>query len=201
MTMILQGGPFKAPVAGFRRFTVDEYHKLIQIGVLTENDRVELLEGFRVEKLPHDPRHDGTIQLVGDAFSHVLPAGWDVRVKMAVTLGESEPEPDLAVVRDEASGYMGRHPGPGDFGIVIEVSNTTLDSDRDDKSRIYAEAGLPVYWIVNLIDWRVEVYEQPSGPTADPGYGVSHAYTVGGAVPLVLGGQLIGSIPVSDLLP
>ena len=64
MSMVLQGGPFKAPVAGFRRFTVSEYHKMIETGVLTEDDRVELLEGYLVEKMPHDPIHDGTLQKV-----------------------------------------------------------------------------------------------------------------------------------------
>jgi hypothetical protein len=104
MPMMLQGGPFKAPVAGFRRFTVREYHKMIEIGVLTEDDRIELLEGYLVEKMPDDPIHDGTLQRVNRRLQHVLPAGWELRVQMATTLGESEPEPGGAVVREDAAG-------------------------------------------------------------------------------------------------
>jgi Uma2 family endonuclease len=201
MTMVLQGGPFKAPVAGFRRFTVDEYHKMIEIGVLTEDDRVELLEGYLVEKMPHDPIHDGTLQKVNKRLLRAIPAGWDVRVQMAVTLGGSEPEPDIALARDDPGGYMTRHPGPADFGVVAEVSNTSLDTDRDDKSRIYARAGLPVYWIVNVVDRQIEVYEQPSGPTADPSYATRKDYKPGDSVPLVLDGNTVGTIPAADLLP
>jgi Uma2 family endonuclease len=85
--------------------------------------------------------------------------------------------------------------------VVIEVSNTSLDTDREDKSRIYARAGLPVYWIVNVVDRQVEVYEQPSGPTADPGYATRTDYKPGDSVPLVLDGNTVGTIPAADLLP
>jgi Uma2 family endonuclease len=199
--MVLQGGPFRAPIAGFRRFTVPEYHKLIEIGMLTEDDRVELLEGYLVEKMPHDPIHDGTLQKINRRLLRAIPNGWDLRIQMVATLGQSEPEPDGALVRDDSSGYMTRHPGPADFGIVIEVSNTTLDSDRTDKLAIYARARLPVYWIVNLIDMQIEVYEQPSGPTVSPDYATRNTYKPGDAVPLVLDGNAVGTIPVSDLLP
>ncbi len=199
--MVLQGGPFRAPIAGFRRFTVPEYHKLIEIGMLTEDDRVELLEGYLVEKMPHDPIHDGTLQKINRRLLRAIPNGWDLRIQMVATLGQSEPEPDGALVRDDSSGYMTRHPGPADFGIVIEVSNTTLDSDRTDKLAIYARARLPVYWIVNLIDMQIEVDEQPSGPTVSPDYATRNTYTPGDAVPLVLDGNAVGTIPVSDLLP
>lgn len=199
--MVLQGGPFRAPVAGFRRFTVPEYHKLIEIGMLTEDDRVELLEGYLVEKMPHDPIHDGTIQLVEGAITRLLPGGWCQRVQSAITLPTSEPEPDVAVVRGSRRSYLSRHPIVSDFGIVIEVSNTTLDSDRTDKLPIYARDGLPVYWIVNLIDMQIEVYEQPSGPTANPDYATRKTYKPGDAVPLVLDGNAVGTIPASELLP
>ena len=130
MPMMLQGGPFKAPVAGFHRFTVKQYHKMIADGVLTEDDRVELLEGYLVDKMPHDPIHDGTIQKINRRLVRAIPAGWEVRVQSAVTLSQSEPEPDLALVREDRNGFMNRHPGISDFGILIEVSNSTLDTDR-----------------------------------------------------------------------
>lgn len=201
MPMMLQGGPFKAPVAGFHRFTVAEYHKMIEIGVLTEDDRLELLEGYLVEKMPHDPIHDGTLQRVNRRLLRAVPAGWEVRIQMAITLPPSEPEPDVALVREEAGGYMKRHPGPSDFGLVVEVSNTSLDSDREDKLPIYARAGLPVYWIVNVVDGQIEVHEQPSGLSTDPAYKVRTIYKPGDMVPLVLDGNTVGAIPVVELLP
>lgn len=98
---------------------------------------------------------------------------------------------------------MTRHPGPGDFGIVIEVSNTSLDSDREDKLPIYARAGLQVYWIVNVVDLQIEVYEQPCGPGSNPGYATNRVYKPGDAVPLVLvlDGNAVATIPVSEMLP
>jgi len=85
--------PLRATMAGFHRFTVDEYHRLIEVGILTENDDLELIDGYLVEKLPHDPIHDGTIQVVEDALRQVLTSGWCIRVQSVVTLSRSEPEP------------------------------------------------------------------------------------------------------------
>lgn len=201
MAMMLQGGPFKAPVAGFRRFTVPEYHKMIAAGVLTENDRVELLEGYLVEKMPQDPSHSNAIELTSDALGRVLPGGWYCRAQLPVTLAMSEPEPDVCVARGDRRTYGVRHPRPADVGIIVEVANTSLDTDRDDKTAIYARANVATYWIVNVVDRQVEVYEQPSGPTANPGYAACRVYKPGDAVPVVLDGNTIGTIPVNDLLP
>jgi Uma2 family endonuclease len=118
-----------------------------------------------------------------------------------VTLADSEPEPDLAVVRESPNGYTASHPGPADIGLVIEVSNTTLDSDRDDKIPLYARDSVGMYWIVNLIDRQVEVYEQPSGPTSSPTYGTRRTYKPGDAIPFALAGATVGSVLVNDLLP
>jgi Uma2 family endonuclease len=116
---------------------------------------------------------------------------------MVVTLGRSEPEPDFVLARGNKRSYLTRHPGPGDIGLVVEVSNSTLDSDREDKLPIYSRIGLPVYWIVNVINMQIEVYEQPAGVS----YGSKTVYKKGDAVPLVLDGKVVASIPASDLLP
>ena len=188
-------------MAGFRRFTVPEYHKLIELGILTENDHLELLDGYLVEKTPHDPIHDGTIQLVEDAVRRVIPSGWCIRVQSSHTLSGSEPEPDVSVARGDKRTYLGQHPGGANIGLVIEVSNTSLDSDRGDKIPLYARDSLPVCWIVNLVDMQIEVYENPSGAVGSPTYGTRHTYKAGDAVPVSLGGVIIASIPVADLLP
>jgi Uma2 family endonuclease len=197
MQTMLQNWPFKAPIAGFHRFTVDQYHRMIEIGVLTENDRVELLEGYLVEKMPQDPLHDGTLQLVEDAVLQHTPMEWCGRVQMAVTLGRSEPEPDFVLARGNKRTYLKRHPGPGDIALVVEVSNSTLESDRDDKLPIYSRVGLPVYWIVNVVDMQVEVYEQPAGLK----YTTSRIYKKGATIPLEVDGTVVASVPVDDLLP
>ncbi|MBL8793754.1 MAG: Uma2 family endonuclease [Planctomycetia bacterium] len=184
-----------------RRFTVAEYHQLIQLGVLTENDRVELLEGWLVHKMPHNPPHDGTIQVANESLIGRLPAGWKTRIQSSITTADSEPEPDITVVRGDARTYLLRHPGPSDIGTLIEVADSTLHLDRGDKARLYARAGIVIYWIINLVDRQVEVYTDPTGPDAAPRYRQRQDYPETASVPLVLDGQQLTLIPVRDLLP
>jgi Uma2 family endonuclease len=193
--------PLLGTMAGFRRFSVPEYHKLIEIGLLTEDDNLELLEGYLVHKMSRNPPHDTSLHLTLRALHRCLPAGWSVRVQSAVTLSDSEPEPDLAVVRGDERTYAQRHPGSADIGLVVEVSDSTLLGERADKGRIYARAGIACYWIVNLNDRQVEVYTAPSGPAASMGFAQRVDYRPGSTVPLVLDGTLAGNIPVQDLLP
>jgi Uma2 family endonuclease len=193
--------PLLGTMAGFRRFTVDEYHKLIEVGILTEDDNLELLDGYLVHKMSRNPPHDATIQKAMKRLFRALPPDWDLRIQSAVTLTASEPEPDLAVVRGDENRYLTHHPGPADIGLVIEVAEATLAGDRADKGRIYAQAGISCYWILNLVDGRVEVYTGPSGPTAAPGYAHREDLQVGADVALLLDGILATSIPVRDLLP
>lgn len=192
--------PLLAAQAGFRRFSVPEYHKLIEIGVLTEDDELELLEGFLVNKIARNPPHDASLQLSQEALAPRLQSGWRLRVQSAITLPDSEPEPDIAAVRGDSRTYVLRHPRPGDIGLIIEVSDPTLAGDRSDKGRIYARANIPCYWIINLIDRQIEVYTQPSGPVAAPAFGQQATYRAGDQIFLVLDGTSV-TIPVTDLLP
>src|SRR5262245_35141985 len=188
-------------MAGFRRFSVDEYHRLIELGMLTEDDNIELLEGYLVHKMSRNPPHDAAIQKGTKRWLRVLPAGWDLRVQSAVTLTESEPEPDFAIVRGDETAYLTRHPAAADIGHVVEVSDSTLPGDRDDKGRIYARAAIPQYWIVNLNDQQVEVYTSPSGPGAAPGFGRRVDYRAADSIALSLTGAAPIQVPVQDLLP
>src|SRR2546423_11609672 len=120
------GNPPPFPV---HRFTVDEYHRIIQAGVLTEDNPVELLEGWIVPKMPHNPPHDATIELVEESLQSKLPAGWRIRVQLAITTDDSEPEPDLAVVRGAARSRLTSHPGPQDIALLVEVSDSSLSHD------------------------------------------------------------------------
>lgn len=183
------------------RFTVEQWHELIDRGKLTADDPVELIEAFPVFKMPKNPPHVAAIGLVTDVLSPLLPGGWHVRTQASITLADGEPEPDGAIARGRRLDYSGRHPGPADVALLIEVSDSTLDRDRGMKLRTYARAGVCCYWIVNLVDRQVEVYADPA-PTADvPRYGPPAVYMPGDAVPLTLDGQLVGHVGVADVLP
>ncbi len=203
--MSLLGAPpfsslFAVPPWPVRRFTVAEYHQMIQASVLTENDRVELIEGWIVPKMPHNPPHDSTIDKVQEVLWGSLPPGWRVRVQSAITTTESEPEPDLVVAPGPASRYAARHPEPQEIALVAEVADSTLSFDRGDKGRSYARAGIVCYWIINLTGRQVEVYTDPTGPTPNPGYRQRKDFGPADAVPLVVGGQQVALIPVGNLL-
>lgn len=186
--------------ASFPRFSVARYQRMIESGILTSEDKVELLENWVVLKMPRNPPHDGTIDLVKAAFAG-LPTGWLLRSQQAVVLADSQPEPDFSVVRGGPRSYVARQPTAADTALVIEVADSSLLRDQRDKTRIYARAGIPVYWIINLVDRRIEVYTQPSGPAAVPAYGAFQMYQPGDSVPRVLDGVTVGSVPAADLLP
>jgi Putative restriction endonuclease len=189
-----------APPLPVHRFTVDQYHRMIGAGVLTGDDRVELLEGWIVTKMPHNPRHDGVVSIVHRKLRAVLPAEWIVRIQSAITLADSEPEPDLAIARGPEERYLAAHPGSNDLALVIEVSDSTLESDRVNKARLYARARIAMYWIINLPEGKVEVRTRPRAGKA-PAYHQRRDYAAGETVPLVIAGTVIGSIAVRDLLP
>ena len=183
------------------RFTVEQYHEMIRAGILTEDDPVELLEGWLVPKMPKNPPHGVVTRLAQKALDRILPAGWDVRVQDPITTDTSEPEPDVAVARGDTRDYIEHHPGPKDMALAIEVSETTLNRDRGLKKRIYARARIPVYWIINLMDRQIEVYTVPTGPTKTPDYRRREVYGLGDSVPVVIDGKQVGSLRVRELLP
>ena len=174
---------------------------MIQTGLLTEDDPVELLEGWLVPKMARNPPHDIALELAVEMIRPCLPSGWRIRVQSAITLSDSEPEPDVAVVCGPVRSHVSRHPGPAEVGLLVEVADSSLVHDRTEKGRVYARAGILVYWIVNLVDALVEVYTSPSGPATTPGYGQRQDYRPGDLVPLVIGGQQVGQVAVQDLLP
>jgi hypothetical protein len=184
-----------------RKFTVDEYHQMIQTGILTEDDPVELLEGWIIQKMPHKPPHDGTVEVTGEVLRSSLPSGWKVRIQSAVTLADSEPEPDVTVVAGSVRSHFQHHPKAHEIGVLIEVSDSTLARDRQDKGRVYSRAAIGCYWIINLVDRQIEVYTDPTGPDPNPSYRQSRIFGINDAVPLVLDGKEVAQIPVRDLLP
>ena len=187
--------------ASLARFSVARYQKMIEVGILTAEDKVELLENYVVLKMSRNPPHDSTIQQMLEQLFNRRPPGWSFRVQSAITLQDSQSEPDFALVRGSAANYKTKHPGPADIALVVEVADSSLLRDQRDKTRIYARAGIPAYWIVNLVDNRVEVYTLPSGPTATPAYGAFQTFAPGDVIAIALDGVTVASVPVVDLLP
>lgn len=187
-------------MSGIRQFTVDEYHRLIASGILTDEDRVELLEGYVVAKMPCTPPHTVAIQRLNKRLARLNLAGWEVRSQSAITLQDSEPEPDVVLARGDDDTFADRHPDPAELGVLIEVAESSLKRDRQDKSRIYAGANIAVYWIVNLIDSQIEVYTKPTGAGAAAAYSTRTDYRCGDGVSLVLDGVEVTRIAVSDIL-
>lgn len=187
--------------ASIARFSVARYQKMIETGVLTPDDKVELLENYVVLKMPRKPPHDGTIDLLMAAIGLRLPAGWLPRVQQAIVFADSQPEPDFAIVRGTARSYLARHPAPADVGLLVEVADSSLLRDQRDKARIYARGGIVCYWIVNLPDRQIEVYTQPSGPSDSPDYASIQFYAPGDRLSLLLDGLAVGTVAVQDLLP
>jgi Uma2 family endonuclease len=164
---------------------------------------VELLEGIIVDMIPILAPHSYSVERTRKHLDRMAPAGWIVRPQHPVNLAASEPQPDVAVVRGDDADFAQRHPQAAEIGLLVEVSDATLRRDRGAKCELYAAAGVPEYWIVNLVDRQVEVYNDPHsarGSTAAR-YRSRHIVRPGGAVPFRLDGKILGEIAVADVLP
>lgn len=191
--MVVAVPPF--PIA---RFSVDQYHRMIASGAFDEHDHVELIEGWVVQKMATGPGHEFTTGELEELLRELGPSGWHIRNQGPVTLRRSEPEPDLAIVRGARSRYRTAHPRASDVAVVVEVSDTTLATDRH-KTLTYADEGIPECWIVNLAERTVEVYSDP-GPR-DAGYQNRELIAVDGELSVVIDGQLCGRLAVARFLP
>ncbi len=182
------------------RFTVEQYHQMIRIGILNDDDPVELLEGWLVYKMPKNPPHRVTTKLTRNALEAIVPEGWYVDTQEAITLANSEPEPDIAIVQGNTRDYLDRHPGPADVALIIEVADSTLERDRTFKKRLYARAIIPVYWIINIPERQIEVYTNPV-IAEEATYQHRQDYQPSEEVPVEIIGEIVGNLSVADLLP
>ena len=147
-----------------RRFTVEEYHRTADAGVFGEDDRVELLEGEIVEMAPIGSRHAACVRRLNEVFGERLRGRAIVAVQDPVRLGEhSEPQPDVALLRRREDRYTAAHPGPQDVLLVVEVADTSAAWDRERKVPLYAQAGVPEVWVVDLVAGAVHTYRGPAG--------------------------------------
>ena len=182
------------------RLSVQQYHAMIDAGVLTGDDPVELLEGLLVAKPRKSPRHSVVTRRLTTALDGLLPTGWHFVAQGAVTLSDGEPEPDGMIVRRTPVDYSERHPGASDVAIVIEVADTTIRRDRGIKLRSYARAGIPVYWIFDLASDAVEIYRGPTTDWREPAYRDREIATMTDVLRVDVEGQTVATIPVKDLI-
>ena len=184
-----------------RRFTRAEYQALLKAGILSQGEPVELLEGLVVCKMSKGTLHVACVRRLAVRLPRFLPDGWLVQTQEPAGLPDGEPEPDGAILRGELTDYDDHFPEPHEIGVVIEVADSSLITDRRDKGRQYARAGIPVYWLLNVIDRHVEVYSNPDAATDPPYYVSLVVYSPGQDLPIVLDGATAAHIPAADLLP
>jgi len=185
------------------RMSMEKYEAMVQSGVFSKRDRLQLVEGLLVEKMTEHPPHASVSVTTADAMRAMLPKGWHLREEKPLRIPSraSLPEPDIVVTRGKSQDYLKRHPEPVDVSLVIEVADSSLEEDRTVMARIYGGGGLARYWIVNLVDHQVEDYSQPSG-TAEPlGYRHCEIFRPGQSIPVVIEETEAGRIAVADILP
>jgi Uma2 family endonuclease len=191
--------PAQLPPLPVRCFTVDEYHRMIDAGVFVRDAHCELLEGWIVVTTVCSPPHATVISLVSIKFRTLLPEEWHLRVRCSITTKDSEPRPDLAVVRGPIRRYLQVHPGLRETGLIVEISDQSTAANRHFKQRVFARARIPEYWIVNLVASTVQVFTQPKSGKA-PSFQRQRDYGKDEAVSLVLAEREIAQIPVKELL-
>ncbi len=181
------------------RLSIEQYHRMIEAEIFGPEDRLELLEGLLVKTMGKNPPHNVCTYLVQRILGQVVPPGWFVTMQNPITLAgsSSEPEPDAIIVRGEPRDYLNRTPAAGDIALAIEVSDSTLRFDRTVKKRIYARDAVPFYWMLNLVDNRLEVFSEPEGVD----YRKHQIFGPEDTVPLILDGREVARIAVKDLLP
>lgn len=147
-----------------KKWTREEFARLIECDLLEPDRRYELIEGVIYEPMTHNPPHVTSVALTDAWLRSVVGQERFVRVQSPVALdGLNEPEPDLAVVRGRIQDFSSRHPGPADLDLLVEVSDSSLDRDRKQKAPLYARAGVRELWIVDLVERKLEIHRQP-GP-------------------------------------
>ncbi|CAI4031450.1 Uma2 domain-containing protein [Nitrospira tepida] len=188
-----------APAIQTKRWTRQEYDRMAEAGIFSPDDRVQLIDGEIVTMTPQNSPHAAAIGKTQRVLDRIFGPNVWVRVQMPLIVDpDSEPEPDLAVVPGAPDDYRNQHPRSA--LLLVEVSDTTLPLDRDQKRAIYARAGVPEYWIVNLAERCLEVYRDPMSSADQPArYHASQRLTATDKItPLA---RPDASVSVADLLP
>lgn len=184
-----------------RHWTRAEYDRMVEAGVFPPGERLELIDGEVVTMTPQGSAHASAVSLAEDALRAAFGAGYDVRVRMPLVLDPtSEPEPDVVVVPGGPRDYRDAHPTSA--LLVVEVADTTLPYDREQKRSLYARGAIREYWILNLVDRQVEVYREPMAEHGTPygwGYRTARTHDAGERIIPLAAPQSV--VRVADLLP
>ena len=184
------------------RIGLKRFERMVTAGVFADDQAVFLWEGRLVRKMTADHAHFITVSLLYQSLLAMLAPGWTVIQEQPVAIDEfSLPEPDLAIIRGSLRDYLKRRPNALDLGLLVEVADSSLPQDSQVKLRIYAQARLPYYWIVNIPERRIEAYESPMNQADRPGYAIRRDYRAGQRVPVILDGEQVGTIAVDEILP
>ena len=184
------------------RLTVERYERMVRAGIFAQKEPIFLWHGRLVEKMTKGRPHALVLIKLNALLVRLVPEGWYVQPEQPIALADDGlPEPDLAVVRGAADDHGDRAPGPRDLGLVVEIADSSLSVDSGSVLETYAAQNIPIYWIVNIPERRVEVYREPTGPAPSPSYRACRQYRHGERVPVVLDGREVGEIAVDDFLP
>lgn len=202
---VAPGTPTREPsLLEFRhRITVAEYQRMADIDLFSDRAPIELIEGVLVRKMTIKPPHIIACELLLQTLTALVPRGWFLSMgnPMPVPEDDSEPEPDVQIIRGGPRDYRDRKHGPNDAALAIEVADSSYAFDRGVKLRVYARAGLPVYWIVDLNRRVIEVFTEPAGAGAEASYRRLSVHGPAEDVPLILDGREVARLSPQDVLP
>lgn len=194
---------------GIERLTVDQFHRMIDLGILREGEPIELIDGILVRKdnsdaggdpMTHGPRHALCVQRVKELDAQIRLHGCHLRQQLPLFLSQNrEPEPDVAIVRGTIEDYQDRHPAAQECLVSIEVADSSLEYDRTVKGPIYAAARIPVYWIVNIPERQIEVYRSPMA--SEKCYAERTDFRRGDTATLEFAPGVSVDVRVDDILP
>lgn len=186
------------------RLSADEYFRMVAADIIPPERRVGLWEGHLFEKMAKKLPHSIAQNLVLAALTNARPEGWCLWSECPILVNDfSAPIPDVSLVRGDLRVYdhRGTVPQAREIGLVVEVADSSLRKNRTETLHAYARAGLPSYWVVNLVTRRVEVYSEPVTDENGSRYTWNESFEAGAEVPLVLDGREVARIPARDLLP
>src|SRR5262245_32008297 len=183
------------------RLTAERVEQMIETGVIPDGDDLELMGGILYKMVKKEP-HNFAVSQVAEALRRILPDGFHVREEKSLRHGKrSLLEPDVVVAPGRSGEYRPHPPTTTEVSLIVEVCHHTQEADYQVKWKRYAAARVPVYWIVNLHQRRVEVFTSPGGARTHTTYTEGTSFPEETTVPVVIGGRELGRIAVAELLP
>lgn len=183
------------------RLSRQQFRDLIRSEILPPENRLEFVEGLVLTRMMLLPPHSGAVIRLNALIKPMLPSGWRYRQEQPLILTDGEPEPDDLIAAGTDDDNYRFHPTGRDAELVIEVADSSLIRDRSIKLSSYARAGIPVYWIVNLIDRQIEVHTNPDAAADEPAYRGRVVYTHDQLVAVMVAGHVVGTIAPAAILP